>query len=182
VNSGKKFSLTTYFFALIALALAIGLIILAVWTEIALQYLENVLTNTDALLGVGIAGVILLLLAGRTLWAGLRTSETFQHTLIKNGEMGEIHISLEAINNLIIKSAQAVRGVKEVKPRIKSLPEGVAVLLVVVINPDLDIPKVTTELQDNVAQYLQEYGGIEVLEVKVLVENVKSQTKTSRVD
>ena len=96
--------------------------------------------------------------------------------------MGEIHLSLEAINNLIIRSAQTVRGVKEVKPRIKTLSEGIAILLTVVINPDLDIPETTTNLQDNVAKYLQEYGGIDVLEIKVLVENVKYQNKSTRVD
>ena len=183
VSSSKKNTLLiTYILALLALIFALVLIILAIWPETALLYLNDMVTNTDALLGTGIAGVIIFLIAARTLWLGLRGSETIRHTLIKTGEMGEIHLSLEAINNLIIRSAQTVRGVKEVKPRIKTLSEGIAILLTVVINPDLDIPETTTNLQDNVAKYLQEYGGIDVLEIKVLVENVKYQNKSTRVD
>ncbi len=182
MDTPKKNTFITYLFALITLLVAISLIFFAVWQENILLYIKKALENTDIIWGIGISGIILLLLSLFTLWMGLKPKKRTKYTFIKTGELGEINITLEAINNLITKASKNVKGVKEVKPRIKTLPEGIAVLLKVVINPDLNIPETTSELQDIIAEDLQKYGGINVLEIKIVVESIKSHNKVSRVD
>jgi uncharacterized alkaline shock family protein YloU len=182
MDTPKKNSLITYLFAVINLLVSAALIIFAVWQENTLFYINSALADTDIIWGLGIFGVILLLISLFTLWTGLKPKNQLRHTLIKTGDLGEINITLEAINNLISKASKNIKGVKDVKPRIKTLSEGIAIYLKVVINPDLNITDTTVKLQNSIADYLYKYGGINVLEIKIIVESIKSHNKVSRVD
>ncbi|MBS3968766.1 MAG: Asp23/Gls24 family envelope stress response protein, partial [Clostridia bacterium] len=79
------------------------------------------------------------------------------------------------------RAVSTVKEVKEVKPRIKMLSEGMALLLKITIIPDTNVPNVTREIQEKVSQYLKEYCGIEVFDVEVVVDKI-AQPVRSRVD
>jgi uncharacterized alkaline shock family protein YloU len=47
--------------------------------------------------------------------------------------------------------------------------------------PESNVPELTSELQKSLKQYVEDYSGINVVEVRVLVESVSINLKT-RVD
>jgi uncharacterized alkaline shock family protein YloU len=168
------FVLIVLFISLIVLAAALG------WLVPINIFLE-VLEQRDPRLVIAAVSLLISVLAFYTLTLLFKKKPIKKHTLIDTTEFGEIHITLNAIENFISRSASTIREIKEVKPQIKMLPEGVALLLRVSINPDTNVPQVTKDLQDKVANYLKEYGGMDALEIEVVVDKIAQSIK-SRVD
>ncbi len=94
-------------------------------------------------------------------------------------EMGDITISFRAIENMILRATQKVKGIREVNIRINSTEQGLIIYLNVQALPEIPIPGLMEELQKTVSDYVQQYSGINVAEVKVLVENI-TQEKIER--
>lgn len=167
------YSLLLVILSSMVLAMAAG------WTT-PLELANQAFRDVNNRWAIGLVALLLLI-------AGLKSlANNFQlhapaHTLISSGSLGEVRMTVSALENLVTKASNSVKGVREVKPRIKTLPGGVALFIQAAVNPELNIPSVTQQLQQEVAAYIQEYAGIEVLEVKVLVENVSRETK-GRVD
>ena len=101
--------------------------------------------------------------------------------LLNRTDFGQVHFTFEAIDDFIGKAAMSIKGVHEIKSNIKSLPEGLALLLKVTINPDVNVPAVTEEIQKKVTEYIENFTGIKVLEVEVVIEKIRQKVK-SRVD
>jgi len=51
------------------------------------------------------------------------------------------------------------------------------VLLEAVFLPDQNIPEISQQLQQQVKDYLQEAAGLDIIEVKVMVQNVSHEAK-----
>jgi uncharacterized alkaline shock family protein YloU len=47
------------------------------------------------------------------------------------------------------------------------------------INPEMGIPELSNTVQSVVKKYLEEIGGLKVVEIKVLVDDLNPGTKTS---
>lgn len=184
-SKGKVSAAITYLFSIIVIIYSAAFLLLFVWTDYSLSILYDLQNNTEALIIAGLIIALVLLIALRTLWVGVsepKTKNQQQSSLIKSGEIGEVYMSFEAINNLIIKASYNIKGVREVKPKIKVMAEGISIQLNIIVGHDVNIPQITLDLQNKVSEYLQEYGGINVIEVKVYVEKVQSQNKTARVE
>lgn len=183
MDSGKKGSaLVTYLFSLLVILFSAGLLTILIWTDLVFAFISDLIANNiEVAVVMGIAAAIFIILAFRTLWVGVNVPKSAEESaLVKSGEMGEVYMSHEAINNCIIKASHQIKGVREVKPKIKSSPEGISVQLNISVLPETNIPQLTSDLQEKVAQYLQDFGGIRAAEVKVVIESIKSQDKVSR--
>jgi uncharacterized alkaline shock family protein YloU len=92
--------------------------------------------------------------------------------LIHSTSAGEVFISLAAVEHMAGRVARQVRGVREVRPRVRAGSAGVAVTVEVAVQPEVSVPQVTAELQERVRRQIEEMIGLQVLEVRVLVESV----------
>lgn len=102
-------------------------------------------------------------------------------TLLSHSQLGELRICFKAIENLVLKAARTVDGVREVKTRMMQTENGLTIFLRAITFPDLDIPQVSTELQAAVKEYVEKTTGASVAEVKVMIENVVTdQAKPAR--
>lgn len=97
------------------------------------------------------------------------------HTIIKDTALGQIHITVEALENLVLKTGYQISGVKDLKPRIILGDRGVSVILKAVVASDLNIPSLSDQLQLRIKDHLAEVAGIEVRNVKVLVTNISGE-------
>lgn len=129
----------------------------------------------------GIVSLILFLASIRFLYFGFGRRRGVQ-TIVHETPLGEVRVSLDAIENLIRRVARQVQGVRDVKPRVVSGPAGLSVSLKVSVSPDISIPEVSDDLQNTIKNYVRNVVGVGVTEVKTFVENITAEAKRSRVE
>ncbi|MGI5891371.1 MAG: alkaline shock response membrane anchor protein AmaP [Bacillota bacterium] len=91
---------------------------------------------------------------------------------ISNAEYGQVNISMQAIDSIVRKSVTNIEEVKEVRTQIKAVPEGVALFLGVSVPHEINVPELSSRLQNEVKSYLEAITGLRVAEVKVLIGNI----------
>ena len=176
--------LSNFFFSLLGLALASIIFAATLGWILPITLLLEQLEINDARLAMAAASLVVAIWAIYSFYSlqfSFSKKNEAKYMQIDTTEQGQIHITMEAIECFITRAVGTVKEVKEVKPRIKILPEGMALLLRITIVPDTNVPNVTKDIQQKVSQYLKEYGGIEVFDVEVVVDKIAQPTK-SRVD
>jgi uncharacterized alkaline shock family protein YloU len=139
----------------------------------AIQYYLLQSTNSWIL---GITGIILFLLS-LSLFIGVFRPKPVKNTVVHETPLGSIKITMAALENLVIKAARSVQGIRDVKTHIKTQHDNVSIQLNVQVQPDLSIPQVTEELQNKVKEYLTKTTGINVNDVRVIVNRITWEVK-----
>ena len=91
-------------------------------------------------------------------------------------DYGPVNINLSAVDNIIKTTAMQVAGIISVKTKLKVLPGGLGVFVLVSADQDINIPEVSAELQKSVKENLEIMVGLKVAEVKVLITSVSQKT------
>ncbi|MFZ3170687.1 MAG: alkaline shock response membrane anchor protein AmaP [Carboxydocellales bacterium] len=166
--------LTVYSFFIGILSVALFLVVIG-W-EVPIRIWNGVVQSNPQhiLLLIGIA--MFFLISVKLLVASLQR-RVVSHTMVKANPLGQIHITVEALENMILKTGYQIAGIKELKPRIILADNGTTVVLKAIVFSDMNIPEITDQLQLRVKDYLAEVAGIEVREVKVLVTNITVEGK-----
>jgi len=123
----------------------------------------------------------LVLLITLTLFLKSFRVKPVKHTAIHKTAIGQIDLSLPAIEQLIHKAAKKIPGIQEVTPVLKRVDNNLTLLLKIQVNPDYNIPQITAELQHAVKDYLLQTAGTSINEIKVQVSKI-SLDKSSRVE
>jgi uncharacterized alkaline shock family protein YloU len=118
-------------------------------------------------------GSVLLLLALILLALGLRKKGSREsNAVLKGSEYGEVLISINALENMVLRVVQQTQGIKDVSRQVNYTPEGLVVKVKIRVMPDLPMPDLIKDLQAKTKEYLEDISGIVVHEVKVVVENI----------
>ncbi|ANY71918.1 alkaline shock response membrane anchor protein AmaP [Paenibacillus ihbetae] len=123
-----------------------------------------------------LAGIIIaavwFLLSIRFFYISVRRDRSTLNSIDQRTEFGDIQISVETIENLCLKAASKVRGVKDLKSRIKVSQSGLEIAIRAVVDGEESIPALTTEVQKQVHDFVEETTGIPVSSVSVYIANV----------
>ncbi|MFC7681923.1 alkaline shock response membrane anchor protein AmaP [Paenibacillus sp. GCM10028914] len=119
-----------------------------------------------------IVAAVLLLLSIRFFYISIRRDRTVTNSIDQRTEFGDIQISVETIENLCLKAASRVRGVKDLKSRIKVSQAGLEIAIRAVVDGEESIPTLTTEVQKQVHDFVEDTTGIPVSNVSVYIANV----------
>lgn len=92
--------------------------------------------------------------------------------LVKNTDLGEIQVSIGTLNNLAQKAVRNFDEVKDVDSNIISEIDGIDVQLRLMIMPDVVIPEITKQIQDEVKDYVESLSGIHVKRVQIFIDNL----------
>jgi uncharacterized alkaline shock family protein YloU len=136
-----------------------------------LQILETSFSTLNGRFDLAVGALLVLFVGIRLLYLTLSKQRRVKSIEVK-GELGNIKISLQAIENLVHKVVREVPGVRQTKAKVKLVAEGVEIGLKAVINPEHNIPRVAETLQELIGQQVQETMGIRVEQTEVLVENI----------
>ena len=98
----------------------------------------------------------------------------YEKTLINNTDLGDINITLGAVDNLIKKIVKKREGVFGITTEIKNSESGLSIELSIKVYSDYIIPDLTTELQRMVKSYLEDTTGVTVENVKILVNEINN--------
>ncbi|WP_312520710.1 alkaline shock response membrane anchor protein AmaP [Anaerospora sp.] len=166
--------LTIYTFVLAFLSLGVVLM------GLRLIPLELVWTTLYYIYGqweAALAGALFLLISVRLLLAGSR-SRTAKDTLVHHNPMGDVHISIDAIENLVSKAVRHAKGVRGVKVVVGQSAQGLTVDVKAIVSPESNVPAVTAEVQQRIHEHIKHTIGVEIADVRILVENISNDFKT----
>lgn len=96
-------------------------------------------------------------------------------SIVQRAELGEIRISLVAIENLVQKTVREVGGVRETRTRVNPGAEGIKVKVHAVMNPENHLPSISKEIQEVIRRRVRETIGVEVEEVAVFIDNLGTE-------
>lgn len=171
--------LTVYTFSLAIISFAtvlaaLGLVAPAEWV---LSHLER----PGGRWVVGLLGAAFLAVSVRLIFFAFYRRRAGQ-ALVHETELGDVRISLDAVENLVKKVARSVKGVREVKASVQSETAGLSTELRCVFSPDVSIPEVSQQIQDEVRTYVRRVVGVDVAVVRVHVENIVADRRGTRLD
>lgn len=152
------------------------LVITAIGWTTPLNTLVGYLLYTTNRWVLGITGTFIFVIALTLFFSSFR-SKPDRISAVHETTLGQIKITIHALEHLVLKAAKSIHGIREVKPLLKSLKSGLVIELRVQVLPDVNIPEVTEELQKTVREYLQKTAGIGVQEIRVLVNRVSWEVK-----
>lgn len=124
---------------------------------------------------------LLLLLAGLHVFF-FAVQQEREEGIRQETEIGHVRISLRAIENLVQRTARSVRGIKDVDVRVHPSPEGVAVALSLVVQPELPLPQISQEVGHLVRSKVRETVGVTVGDVAIDVRNIAGASRPARVE
>ncbi len=105
-----------------------------------------------------------------------------RQAIVHETPLGQIRVTLHAVENLIKKVVRQIKGVRDVKAYVTATKQNtIEVQLRAVVSPEINIPEVSTEIQQTVKEYILDVVGISVASVRVFIENISAEAKT-RVD
>ncbi|AWB45095.1 alkaline shock response membrane anchor protein AmaP [Paenibacillus sp. CAA11] len=149
----------------------------------ALPYTLDMKLERNLWITVIVVAAILFVLSLRFFYVSVRRSRNSLPSIDQRTEFGDIQISVETIENLAYKAASRVRGVREVKTRIRMSDAGLEISIRALVDGETSIPPLTEEVQKQVHDHVEEITGIPVAYVSVYIANlVQSPTMKSRVE
>lgn len=101
-----------------------------------------------------------------------RKTETVPSVSVQNTEDGSVRISVEAMDTLVKQAIGHQEGILDVKAKIINHDDSISVRIDMTLTSDVHIPNVTMLLQRTVKNFVEEFSGIAVREVTVLVSSI----------
>jgi len=171
----------TYEKALLALysllIMAIAIFIAAVSFEpVYLTVFSNYLSSNTGRITAAIVSLLFFIMGFKTLLSSF-SKKMPQLISIQTTDLGAVNITVTALDHLVSKAAKQIKEVKEIKSKVKPQTDGVLIFLNAGVSTESNLPFVTRELQDTIKGYIEQIAGINVLEVKVLVNYITQETK-----
>lgn len=115
-----------------------------------------------------------LLLVGLRLFLVSLTKREASRAVVHDYMLGQVRISVVAIENLVKKVVYQINGVKEVKPKIIQTSGGMGLWIKVIVAPDISIPEISKEIQQQVQEYIAQTTGMTVNDIKIMVDNIST--------
>lgn len=166
-----RFLLTLYSLIITILLITIIPVLTGWWTN-PLQVLLRAPHQVDSSIILWTSLTLLIVMGLRLFYASVRRHVSHPKAVVHELKLGQLHITLTAIEGLAKKAAYQIDGIKEVQPQIAPSSEGIDMVLKVTVTPDINIPEVSEQVQYKVKDYILEVTGITVQNVKVLVEKI----------
>ncbi|MFH1339573.1 MAG: alkaline shock response membrane anchor protein AmaP [Candidatus Omnitrophota bacterium] len=116
--------------------------------------------NLNSKIITGLAGFLLVVISISFAQIILGKMEK-EKTIAFNTPTGQVTIALAAVEDLIKRLTQNFSEIKELRPNVIAGKKGVEVDLRIVLYSEVNIPELTTHLQDIIKTKIQEMLGIE---------------------
>jgi uncharacterized alkaline shock family protein YloU len=169
VNGSTR--LVIFIYNLFFLCLAVILIAAVVGGYDIVFYAQSAVATARNKILLGLVGAVLGILAFMGIIKSLAPgSRGVKAISIERSMVGNIGITVPAVNAIIMMAVKKISGVKEVKAKISESPGGLIVDLQTMINPEYKVPEMSMDIQNAVKENLENIGGLKVAEIRVLVD------------
>lgn len=160
-----------FLYNLLLLTLGTAMAVAAMGRSEPLDYIKMALSTPQNRIIVGAVGILLIALAVICVFSTLKREPGTKSMIVENNVSGQVSITVEAVKIIIMRAVKKVEGVREIKPAVSSGDNGVSVYLHMMINPEYSVPEISEKIQDTVKEYLEDVGGLQVAEIRILVDD-----------
>ncbi|WP_027417571.1 alkaline shock response membrane anchor protein AmaP [Aneurinibacillus terranovensis] len=179
MNLFDRFVLTLYSLALVVISLFVMAMSLNLISyQWIVNGIEDVYSSTQTSLIYFVAAVIFLIISVKFLLTSLRGSgqrrDAASHTVRKPTELGDVRITLETLESLALHAARRVRGVRDLKVKIRPEESGTFVHVRTLVDGETPIPDLIAQVQQKIKEHVESIAGITITEVTVTVTDVAS--------
>ncbi|MDD2400699.1 MAG: alkaline shock response membrane anchor protein AmaP [Clostridia bacterium] len=147
----------------------------------SIDFIQDYFVNVNNRWILGLTSTFLFIVTF-TLFLSSFKAKPAKMAVIKETKLGKVNITLSALEQLILKASKSIQGVRDVKPIIKTVAGGISILVKIQVIPDINISKLTEELQETIKEYLLNTSGTSAEEIKIQVTRISWDTKVSRVE
>lgn len=102
--------------------------------------------------------------------------------VVHETELGEVRVAREAVANLMQRVSKQVRGIRDVRPDVTIGPDGVEARLRLWVSPDVHIPALAAQVQDELRKAVREVVGVELATLTLRVENISADARRGRLE
>lgn len=159
--------------------------IVSVWPHVfysVIRFFEaEILFNSLNLFIMFFIAFVFFALSMIFLFSGFRKSAKDKKVISKFTNVGEITISLDAIENITLGVTKKFAGVRDAKADVSKVVDAVSITVKIVVLPELNIPLLSEDIQVKVKKSVEETAGVNVNSVRVFVDNIYAGYK-SRVE
>ena len=129
-------------------------------------------------IGGAIVGIVLLTLSIRVFLLSVRREPKIEmgSVAVQNTENGSVRISEQAIETLVRRAIGDADGIVEMHTNIVNHDDSISVNIEMTLESDVHIPNVTMLMQHTIKKFIEEFSGIAVREVTVLVTGIVEVT------
>ena len=163
--------LITFLLSLLVLAIVIGAVPQAALSGVLIGlYSDSVLR---LVLGI-VAGVMVIL--SLTLLVCMAQPSGPSAVQVDTTPDGKIGITLEAVNEMVVRTARGVENIKEVTASISANKDNsVTIRLSIWLRAEVSISSTVAALQTAVKEYVEQIAGLKVNEVRVMVDKTSAK-------
>jgi uncharacterized alkaline shock family protein YloU len=123
---------------------------------------------------VALVGFMFFLISVRLLITGVTPGRSRQ-SIVQETALGQVQISLSAIESLVQKVARQIKGVRSIKSYITHSEQGIGVHIKAVVSPESSIPSVSDEIQNRIREHILNVVGTPVADVRIFIENISNE-------
>lgn len=145
--------------------------------------LDLVLTDIAKIEGnleIGLVGAVFFLAGIGSLLKNLFSNRQ-RESLVHYSELGDVKISLAAIEDLIEKTTGNINGIRNVKVNVffadAKSQKMLMTTIKAAISPEVNIPTVTADMQNRIRECVKETVGVEIDKIEIIVETISSNFK-----
>ena len=142
--------------------------------------------NPYLCIGIGAAALVLLIIAVKLLFTSSKPKEkerTNNASLLMADENGTAYISAASIDSMAQRYIRTNNHIKECNSAVRiDDQQGVSVDLKAVVLADTNVPELCDKVRKELKEYIEEYAGVKVNQVSMMVVGTYSPAVAARVN
>ena len=164
------YAIVFIFFSILGMLVAINPHLL---NNIYSEVNAGITSNYSSNIIIALISVILLISAIIFLLFGLKANKD-KKAITKYTTIGEVNISLSSIESIVLNEASKISSIRNLKASISKVNEGISITIRGDVLPDVNIPLLSSELQESVKNAVEANTGISVSDVNICIESIYS--------
>lgn len=166
-----RITLTLYTFFMAILSVVVILFSLGVFPHDAVhEFIQTIEGNWIFAVG----GVLVLLVSLRLLISGLGITAS-SSLMLSETDKGKVHVGKNALENYIAVLSEEIYGIHNVKVIVKFVEKGIDIRINTSIEPGINIPATSKEIEANVKESIKKVAGIDVVNVEIYFKQIRAK-------
>lgn len=119
--------------------------------------------------------VVVILIGARLFWVSLYIPQRkTHHVVLAENALGQVNLSLSAVEDLSNKVAGKIHGVREVSSQMVEVSQGVGLKIRASVTPDINVPSASVEIQSTIKEKIFDITGLTVSSVEVHIDSISA--------
>ncbi len=136
------------------------------------EFFSYLLNNFYGRIELGVLFLMFFVVGARAIYPFFITKKRKKINILNHTDFGEVDITLEALENLVKGVAIQQKEIENIRTKLIPTEEGIIIYLTGKVHPSTVIPDLTEELQKVTKSYIEDTTGVNVEEVRVLIDNI----------